>query len=257
MGVAKNIVISGTGYPLNNETLRYMQSAYSDPLGALAFFVGNKAILSGLEVTSPAPNEVRAAGYVSFNGEILQFQSGTKQDTVTVIETTVNAEYDKDTNGDGVRDNAPVFKSRHMEFGTGGIATFPFTDLYRVPPFTQLLLEKLNGIATGAQVNVKPDWNAASTAENGILNKPILLSGSTPVGDLNGGTEITVTFSNLGTASYIPLLSIMANNPAQAGLAATVVHAFHSRTTTSFKIWLNETGSQVQDITVFYTLIKI
>jgi Chaperone of endosialidase len=33
---------------------------------------------------------------------------------------------------------------------------------------------KLSGIATGAQVNVKPDWNAASGSASEILNKPSL-----------------------------------------------------------------------------------
>lgn len=257
MGTAKQIVIEGTGYPGTNETWRFIQAAFSEPIGALALLAGHKAIISGLEVETALPVEIRKAGAVSYNGEILQFESGVAQADVTIIERVITGEYDKDTNGDGVRDVAPIFKSRHMKFGNEGVITFPFADLYRVPPFTQALLTKLDGIATGAQVNVKPDFNAASTADNGILNKPILLSGSIAVGDLSGGTEVIASFTNVGTVAYIPLISIMANNPAQAGLAATVVHAFHSRTTTSFKIWLNETGSQVQDITVFYTLIKI
>jgi uncharacterized protein (TIGR02145 family) len=37
---------------------------------------------------------------------------------------------------------------------------------------------KLAGIATGAQVNVKPDWNAASGNVAEILNKPSLFNGS-------------------------------------------------------------------------------
>ena len=38
--------------------------------------------------------------------------------------------------------------------------------------FTNALLTKLNGIAAGAEVNVKPDFNAASGAANEILNIP-------------------------------------------------------------------------------------
>lgn len=38
---------------------------------------------------------------------------------------------------------------------------------------TDLLLAKLNGIATGAQVNVKSDWNAV-TGDAEILNKPAI-----------------------------------------------------------------------------------
>ena len=38
--------------------------------------------------------------------------------------------------------------------------------------FTTALLTKLNGIATGAQVNVKPDWTAGAGTATEILNKP-------------------------------------------------------------------------------------
>ena len=38
--------------------------------------------------------------------------------------------------------------------------------------FTTEEKAKLAGIDTGAQVNVKPDWNALATADAGILNKP-------------------------------------------------------------------------------------
>lgn len=40
--------------------------------------------------------------------------------------------------------------------------------------FTTLLLNKLNAIAAGAEVNVKADWAAASGAANEVLNKPSL-----------------------------------------------------------------------------------
>ena len=38
--------------------------------------------------------------------------------------------------------------------------------------FTDLLLQKLNGISAGAQVNVKPNWSAAAGTDAEILNKP-------------------------------------------------------------------------------------
>ena len=40
--------------------------------------------------------------------------------------------------------------------------------------FTTELKNKLDGIATGAQVNVKPDWNAGSGTAAEILNKPTI-----------------------------------------------------------------------------------
>lgn len=40
--------------------------------------------------------------------------------------------------------------------------------------YTDSDVEKLSGIEAGAQVNVKPDWDAASGADGEILNKPTL-----------------------------------------------------------------------------------
>lgn len=40
--------------------------------------------------------------------------------------------------------------------------------------FTTELKNKLDGIAAGAQVNVKPDWNAGSGTDAEILNKPTI-----------------------------------------------------------------------------------
>jgi hypothetical protein len=40
--------------------------------------------------------------------------------------------------------------------------------------FTGALQTKLNGIESGAQVNVKPNWNAAAGSASEILNKPAI-----------------------------------------------------------------------------------
>lgn len=42
--------------------------------------------------------------------------------------------------------------------------------------FTTELKNKLDGIASGAQVNVRPDWNASAGQPNEILNKPTIPS---------------------------------------------------------------------------------
>ena len=52
--------------------------------------------------------------------------------------------------------------------------------------FTTALLTKLNGIAAGAQVNVKPSWTASAGTDAEILNKPSDLTNLT----LHGVTEL-------------------------------------------------------------------
>ena len=79
--------------------------------------------------------------------------------------------------------------------------------------FTTVLLQKLNGIAAGAQVNVQTDWNGSGDAA--ILNKPtnfiFTTSSATALSDINSvgsGYIITDAERNkitLGHASFIGL----------------------------------------------------
>ena len=79
--------------------------------------------------------------------------------------------------------------------------------------FTDLLLQKLNGIAAGAQVNVQTDWNGSGDAA--ILNKPtnflFTTSSATALSDINNvgsGYIITDAERNkitLGHTSFIGL----------------------------------------------------
>ena len=59
--------------------------------------------------------------------------------------------------------------------GTTALGIGTATDKIRVAnPFTAAFQTKLEGIETGAQINVKPDWNADPATPAGIQNKPAL-----------------------------------------------------------------------------------
>ncbi|MBN1111960.1 MAG: DUF1566 domain-containing protein, partial [Bacteroidales bacterium] len=63
---------------------------------------------------------------------------------------------------------------------------------------------KLAGIEAGAQVNVKPDWNAASGNAAEILNKPTIpaaANGSET--KVTAGTNVTVTGSGTSASPYV------------------------------------------------------
>lgn len=70
--------------------------------------------------------------------------------------------------------------------------------------YTSTEKTKLSSIASGAQVNVKPDWNAASGSDAEILNKPSIPTESTVSGwgfTKNTGTLTGVSFN--GTAATV------------------------------------------------------
>lgn len=216
MGSGKHLMISATGFPGTNETWRFIQKAWREPLEALALLAGNKAILTGVVATGTTASN----GYISYNGEILPFVGGTIESNITLIETIVNVTYDVDLNGDSVLDDLPGYKTRYLKFGTDGIDTFPFSDLvllktvqelssFTLPAnividanyvhtdvnFTLALLNKLNGIEAGAEVNVQADWNmTAPTSDAFIKNKPFA--------DLAFTHGSTITYNRTGAGAY-------------------------------------------------------
>lgn len=92
---------------------------------------------------------------------------------------------------------------------------------------------KLDGIASGAQANVKPDWNAASGAAAEILNKPSLATVATTgdYGDLNNRPTIPTKTSDLTndsafiTSSEAPIQDVTVNGSSvvSQGVAAITI----------------------------------
>jgi hypothetical protein len=124
--------------------------------------------------------------------------------------------------------------------------------------FTQAMLDKLNAIQAGAQVNVKPSWTAAPGSANEILNKPTILNvlknESFIIGDF-GNTDYEVPLvPPVSTSDYRVICSF---ETAASNAAATVDfnHIVHSKTVNSFKVRLKEPGNISQSLTINYLII--
>ena len=195
MGLGNKLIVSATGFPGTNKTLRFIQDAFREPLGALAQLAGNKTIITGVVVdnTNPA-NVVVSNGFISYNGEIIPFVGGSYANTVTIIEAFENVNYNTDANDDTVVDSLPAYRTIYAKCGTGGIDIFNFSELaplktikelssFTLPAgividpnylaFTVSMLNHLNSIEFGAEVNVQADWNiTAPSSDAFIKNKP-------------------------------------------------------------------------------------
>lgn len=194
MGAGKHLMISATGFPGTNKTWRFLQSAFREPLEALAKLSGEKTILTGLVQSSVGGATVVSDGFISFAGEILPFVGGAIDDSVTLIENIESVNYDVDIDNDGVQDSLPGYKTRYLKFGSDGIESFPFSDLARLKTikelsefslpegividvdylaFTQSMLDHLNSIEEGAEKNVNANWNETQpSSDKFIENKP-------------------------------------------------------------------------------------
>lgn len=199
MGLGNKLIVSASGFPGTNKTWRFVQDAFREPLGALAQLAGDKTIITGVVVNNADPNNVTVSnGYISYNGEIIPFVGGTFVGTVTIVENVENVMYNTDADNNLQLDSLPAYRTIFAKCGTGGSDIFQFSDLatlktvkelsdFELPSdivrdanyvhtdynFTLALLQKLNEIEAGAQVNVNADWNNTTpSSKKFIENKP-------------------------------------------------------------------------------------
>lgn len=121
--------------------------------------------------------------------------------------------------------------------------------------------EKLDGIETGAQVNVKPDWNAASGSAAEILNKPtipavndatitIAYGNSSDTFTTNAGTPKTITIPTAATSSGTSTGGLMSSTD-KANLdwlaSVTPSSGTHEATTTNTVVTQSEMAAALAD----------
>lgn len=114
------------GFPLNQQRLEHMQSAYAGLSDAMVGMIGDKAIVSGCVVNGNRVSD----GWVVIGGELLPFVGGTQIATVIVKETKTNLIF---KNGE----NKAVQFSKYATFGVGAEAV-NWTDLVRIANITKL-----------------------------------------------------------------------------------------------------------------------
>jgi hypothetical protein len=106
------------GLPLTQNQLDFLQSSYANPLTALGNFIGDKSIISGVDIVAGNASN----GYVVINGELLPFIGGPVGAEVVIVENITQELFD-----DGITKD--VYKDRYATFGSPGIAFNIFSKL--------------------------------------------------------------------------------------------------------------------------------
>ena len=286
MGLGNKLIVSATGFPGTNKTLRFIQDAFREPLGALAQLAGDKTIITGVVNTAG----VVSNGFITYNGEIIPFQGGNYAATVTIIEAFENVNYNTDANDDTVLDSLPAYRTIYAMCGTGGIDIFNFSELaplktikelsqFSLPAgividpnyvhtdvnFTLALLTKLNGIETGAEVNVQADWNVVNSSSDAFIkNKPtnllsILHKGVAYLGDFPNAQTATVNiyFPNVGTTNYMVLGTMHSFLPLGAAAQDLIVWFTAGHNLTTFRLGGYEPFGGNQNLRFEYLIIAL
>jgi hypothetical protein len=122
------------GLYVYQDTLNAIQKAYSEPPTALSYALGDKYILTGVNVVGGQVT----AGSIVFNGEILPFIGGALLGNV-IIETIVSQELFDDG---ALKDTYYVKRAKMVAVAGGG--SFPFSDLKRLPLLNSSLYDSLD-----------------------------------------------------------------------------------------------------------------
>lgn len=198
---AKQLIISATGFPGTNKTLRFLQDAYQQPLEAITRILGDKVILSGVVVNNDGVNPPTVSdGYIAIDGMIIPFVAGDYASTVTVFETVENATYNTDINNDNALDNLPAYKTRAATCGTGGVDIYDFSDFVRLDTIKNLT--PLKDIVTALQLND----DLQQTSINGLnareTKKHIIIQSGVKV---DSAASSQLIFSNGITLGKLPI----------------------------------------------------
>ena len=291
MGLGNKLIISATGFPGTNKTLRFIQDAFREPLGALAKLAGDKTIITGVVVDNTDPtNVIVSNGFVTYNGEIIPFQGGAFVNTVTIIEAFENANYNTDSDNNQQLDSLPAYRTIYARCGTGGIDIFNFSELaplktikelsaFSLPAgividpnyvhtdynFTLALLTHLNSIEAGAEVNVQADWNVVNPSSDAFIkNKPtnllsILHKGIAYLGDFPNALTATVNiyFPNVGTTNYMVLGTMHSFLPFGAAGQDLIVWFTAGHNLTNFRLGGYEPFGGTQNLRFEYLIIAL
>lgn len=84
------------GFPLEQDTLKFLQESYTAALSGVAKLCGNKTILAGVEVTGGAVTD----GWISYNGELIPFVGGSFGAEVVITESATAVTFEDNTEHD-------------------------------------------------------------------------------------------------------------------------------------------------------------
>lgn len=110
------------GFPLTQDALNFLQTAFKEPMYALGAMFGNKTIITGMAVGSGSVAE----GWFFYNGEPIYFTASTLDTKVSISESLVSVEFE-----DGL--TKAVYKTKTAVCSPTG--DFNFSELVRLKSF--------------------------------------------------------------------------------------------------------------------------
>ncbi|MDE3185291.1 MAG: hypothetical protein KGM16_17905 [Bacteroidota bacterium] len=189
------------GFPLEQDTLKFMQDNAADAFSAIAKLCGDKTILTGVVKTGSLVSD----GWIAYGGELIKFVGGNYAAQVVISET---AAVDQALFEDG--STKDVYFTKIATCGAAG--SFPFSDLKPAG----MVPKGIISMWSGAIVDI-PWGYALCDGTNGTPN----LSGRFIVGYNATDTDYNAIGKSGGEKQHILTIAEMpAHTHTQTGIAA-------------------------------------
>ena len=113
------------GFPLDTDTLDFLQKSYTNPIQALTKLGGDNYIISGVEDDGAKTTD----GWVVIKGDIMPFKGDLKQETIIVLDTVQTVDFENGAEYE-------TYFTRYATFGVG-LQAIPFASLARMSDLQQ------------------------------------------------------------------------------------------------------------------------
>lgn len=248
------------GFPLEQDTLDFMQQSYRGAFGALAKLCGDKVILTGVEV---AGGNV-SSGWIVYNGELIPFIGGSVAAKVLITETAVQATFE-DTN---VYD---AYFTKSATCGTSG--DFDFSELVPLLTLQNIWLpgdikEKLvdntyiatNFDSSGYGINMEIGWRILSKAYPSTAGKVMVNQDtSDPTFDTvgnTGGTKTGTIVQNQLPASMVLKIPLVQHTSSAGTFGVTDGPLATGSTPTDITVTNPGGGQSFNKLQPYYVILK-
>lgn len=269
-------ITDASEFPVKKGTLQFLQNAYQQIVSAtIQGLIGSAYdpaviyVLYGCVNTGTFPTYNVSSGAVFYNGEVFLVDAeaftatGSNVGVFQIVTTQFTTDADPVTFTDTTVRNVHNIRKIQIVQGASGSSPLPdysqaFFMNFTIPPELNLTAPASGAYAGNLLQLIGAYPNIQLFVPPTASPNPILLAASLNVGDVNTGgvgADFTVSFADVGTASYYVLGTIISNG-ASVRVDSVVTWSIRNRTNTSFQVHFEEYSPGVQNIAFEYILFK-